>query len=105
MIYYNLHNFVLQENLCRRPTTILTQSSTYNVQNASTANDGNVWTDDPHCAHTEANYAKAWLQVDFRESYKINNVKIYYRKDGMYCIQLLCLISNKRCHYTFSSFK
>ncbi|XP_065941961.1 multiple epidermal growth factor-like domains protein 6 [Magallana gigas] len=70
------------ENLSRRPTTVLTQSSTYNAQTASIANDGDVHTDDLNCAHTAPNNEKAWLQVDFGESYSINNVKIYYRRDG-----------------------
>ncbi|XP_065922235.1 delta and Notch-like epidermal growth factor-related receptor [Magallana gigas] len=70
------------ENLSRRPTTVLTQSSTYNGQTASFANDGNLQTDDLNCSHTAPNNTKAWLQVDFGESYSINNVKIYYRRDG-----------------------
>eukprot|EP00105_Crassostrea_gigas_P039592 XP_019923740.1 PREDICTED: cell death abnormality protein 1 [Crassostrea gigas] len=49
---------------------------------ASIANDGNVHTDELHCAHTERYHQKAWLQVDFGQSYSINNVKIYYRKEG-----------------------
>nr|XP_034322513.1 uncharacterized protein LOC105322931 [Crassostrea gigas] len=69
------------ENLSRRPTTVLTQSSTYNGQTASFADDGNLKTDDLNCAHTAPNNTKAWLQVDFEESYSINNVYIFYRRD------------------------
>uniref|UniRef100_A0A8W8P080 Fucolectin tachylectin-4 pentraxin-1 domain-containing protein n=1 Tax=Magallana gigas TaxID=29159 RepID=A0A8W8P080_MAGGI len=70
------------ENLSRRPTTVLTQSSTYHAQTASIANDGDVQTNEQHCAHTAHNHPKAWLQVDFGQSYSINNVKIYYRKEA-----------------------
>lgn len=80
----NLVSF-LQENLSRRPTTVLNQSSIYNINNASLASDGDVQTDERHCAHTEANYGMAWLQVDLGQSYRINNVNIYHRKeDGMH---------------------
>lgn len=71
-----------KENLSRRQTTVLTQSSTYNINNASIANDGDVQTDERHCAHTEVNYRMAWLQVDLGQSYRINNVKIYHRKEN-----------------------
>uniref|UniRef100_A0A8W8NW47 F5/8 type C domain-containing protein n=1 Tax=Magallana gigas TaxID=29159 RepID=A0A8W8NW47_MAGGI len=79
---YSLYVIFKQENLSRRPTTVLTQSSTYHAQTASIANDGDVQTNEQHCAHTAHNHPKAWLQVDFGHSYSINNVKIYYRKEG-----------------------
>lgn len=78
--------FFKQENLSRKPTTVLTQSSTYIGHKASIANDGDVQTFEPHCTHTAPNHAKAWLQVNFGESYNIHNVKIFYRKDGKYFI-------------------
>lgn len=87
--------FLKQENLGRRPTTVLTQSSTFRTMTASLANDGNVHTDELRCAHTAPNNTKAWLQVDFGQSYSINNVKIYYRRDGMYCISFLCFFFHK----------
>ncbi|XP_065922192.1 uncharacterized protein [Magallana gigas] len=70
------------ENLSRRPTTVLTQSSTYNAQTASIANDGDVQTDELHCSHTAHNHTKAWLQVDFGQPFMINNVIIHYRREG-----------------------
>lgn len=75
--------FFKQENLSRRPTTVLTQSSTYNAQTASIANDGDIQTDEHYCAHTAHNHTKAWLQVDFGQPYIINNVIIHYRREGM----------------------
>lgn len=77
----------LQENLSRRPTAVLTQSSTYETSIASKANDGKIELDlYTACAHTTLNRRKAWLQVDLGQSYRINNVKIYYRNQGMNCI-------------------
>ncbi|XP_065922302.1 uncharacterized protein [Magallana gigas] len=70
------------ENLSRRPTTVLTQSSTYRFNIASIANDGDVQTTEPKCAITVLNPPKAWLQVDFGQPYRINNVKIYPRREG-----------------------
>lgn len=72
------------ENLSRRPTTVLTQSSTYRTYIASKANDGKVQLIlfKFSCAHTAPDRTKAWLQVDLGQSYRINNVKIYYRSEG-----------------------
>lgn len=70
------------ENLSRRPTTILTQSSTYYINNASIANDGDIRPDEQHCAQTANNHTKAWLQVDFGEVHRIPNVRIYHRREG-----------------------
>ncbi|XP_065941969.1 uncharacterized protein [Magallana gigas] len=75
-------NFEGRENLSRRPTTVLTQSSTYRFNIASIANDGDVQTTEPKCAITALNPPKAWLQVDFGQPYRINNVKIYPRREG-----------------------
>lgn len=71
------------ENLSRRDTTTLTQSSTYNPNNtASLAKDGDIRTKEHYCAHTAPGSAKAWFQVDLGKPYSINSVKIYYRKEG-----------------------
>ena len=70
------------ENLSRRGTTTLTQSSTYKTNKASLANDGNKTTTEIYCAHTAPNHTKAWFQVDLGKPYSINSVKIYYRKEG-----------------------
>uniref|UniRef100_K1QWP7 Uncharacterized protein n=1 Tax=Magallana gigas TaxID=29159 RepID=K1QWP7_MAGGI len=82
----------IPENLSRRPTTVLTQSSTYHAQTASLANDGDVQTDEQHCVHTANNHTKAWLQVDFGEVHSIHNVKIYHRREGMHCVPFICFI-------------
>lgn len=77
------HSYVFcYENLCRRPTTVLSQSSTYKINNASLANDGNLQTDYINCAQTNTNETEAWLQVDFGHFYSINNVKIRSRNEG-----------------------
>lgn len=77
------HSYVFcYENLCRRPTTVLSQSSTYKINNASLANDGNLQTDYIYCAQTNINETEAWLQVDFGHFYSINNVKIRSRNEG-----------------------
>lgn len=69
------------ENLSRRPTTKLTQSSTYGSLNADLANDGILNTIEKYCAHTAISHTKAWLQVDLGKMFSINNVKIYYRNE------------------------
>nr|XP_022308467.1 receptor-type tyrosine-protein phosphatase T-like [Crassostrea virginica] len=70
------------ENLSRRGTTILTQSSTYLTNNAFLANDGNKTTKEKNCAHTAPNHTKAWFQVDLGKPYNIESVTIYYRREG-----------------------
>ena len=71
------------ENLSRRGTTILTQSSTYSPNNtASLANDGNKTTTEKYCAHTATGHDKAWFQVDLGKPYNIDRVTIYYRREG-----------------------
>ncbi|XP_065945112.1 uncharacterized protein [Magallana gigas] len=78
------HSYVFcYENLCRRPTTVLSQSSTYKINNASLANDGNLQTDYIYCAQTNTNETEAWLQVDFGHFYSINNVKIRSRNEDV----------------------
>lgn len=87
-----------QENLSRRTTTVLTQSSTYDGLTASLANDGILKTDFSSCAHTAPNRTKAWLQVDFGQSFRINNVKIYPRRRG---ICMVCIDCFKHTRLTF----
>lgn len=71
------------ENLSRRPSTTVSQSSTLRDRRARLINDGDFSTLFWKCAHTGYNYSKAWVQVDLGESYAINSVKIYYRMEGM----------------------
>ncbi|XP_061169367.1 uncharacterized protein LOC133178662 [Saccostrea echinata] len=72
------------ENLSKKSTTILSQSSTYALRNASYANDGNLNTKEFSCAHTAtcSNQSKAWFQVDLGRPHRIQHVKIYYRREG-----------------------
>lgn len=74
--------FFLPENLCRRPTTVLTQSSTYDKHEADFANDGDVTTVKRFCASTDIKQTKAWLQADLGESFSIKSVKLYFANDG-----------------------
>ena len=61
---------------------MLTQSSTYNRNHATLANDGVLRTTEAFCAHTEAGHDMAWFQVDFGNRYNIDSVKIYFRNEG-----------------------
>ena len=61
---------------------MLTQSSTYNANAATLANDGNLQTTERYCAHTAPGYDKAWFQVDFGSPYNVYSVKIYFRREG-----------------------
>ena len=70
------------ENLSRRNTTLITQSSNYHNLNAKFANDGVNATTYLKCAHTADYHTKAWLQVDLGTPFKIRSVVIYYRKEG-----------------------
>ena len=76
--------FIITENLSRKNSTKLTQSSTYNNNIASRANDGDLKTKETSCAHTNLNHSIAWFQVDLGKSYNIDRVIIYYRNEGMY---------------------
>ena len=79
---YDPSFYLILENLSRRGTTILTQSSTYLTNNASLANDGIIKTKEKYCAHTAPGHDKAWFQVDLGKPYNIESVTIYYRKEG-----------------------
>ncbi|XP_048744000.2 protein draper-like isoform X1 [Ostrea edulis] len=70
------------ENLSRRKTTVLSQSSTYEDRYASYANDEDLRTHIEICAHTAPGHPLAWFQVDLGQEYSIESVKIYYRREG-----------------------
>ncbi|XP_056003638.1 multiple epidermal growth factor-like domains protein 6 [Ostrea edulis] len=69
------------ENLSRRSTTTLSQSSTHDDRFAYYANDNDLRTKYARCAHTDANKHIAWFQVDLGKEFSIKNVKVYYRKE------------------------
>lgn len=69
------------ENLCRRPTTVLTQSSTYPKQGVGFANDGNKRSKARCCSRTADKLPKAWLQVDLGQPFSIKNVQLYFPTD------------------------
>ncbi|XP_078330695.1 uncharacterized protein LOC144624670 [Crassostrea virginica] len=69
------------ENLSRRRTTRLTQSSTHYGRKASEGNDGVTDTNYVNCAHTTFEKQKAWFQVDLGKSFSIQRIKIYFRKE------------------------
>ena len=82
---FNLNNTLnvstqFSENLSRRRTTRLTQSSTHDGRKASEGNDGVTDTNYVNCAHTAFYNKKAWFQVDLSKSFSIQKVKIYFRK-------------------------
>nr|XP_034320088.1 uncharacterized protein LOC109619174 [Crassostrea gigas] len=77
--FYN--GFDCFENLSKKNTTILKQSSTYKGNKVTLANDGNLDLKEENCSHTDLNQPQAWLQVDLGKPYSIRNVKIYYRTD------------------------
>lgn len=68
------------ENLSRRRTTRLTQSSTHYGRKASEGNDGVTDTNYVNCAHTTFEKQKAWFQVDLGKRFSIQRIKIYFRK-------------------------
>lgn len=83
--WLNQHDFhlcKLTENICRRNSTTVLQSSTYDNQQETLAIDGDLRTKYRYCAHTDVNQTVAWLQVDLGKPYSISNVTLYYRKDG-----------------------
>ncbi|XP_061169368.1 uncharacterized protein LOC133178663, partial [Saccostrea echinata] len=70
------------ENLSKKPTTIVSQSSLYEKRKATYANDGNLSTKFRYCAHTAVDQAIAWFQVDLGIPHRIKDIKIYYRREG-----------------------
>lgn len=73
---------LLAENLCRRNSTTVSQSSTYEHLKETLAVDGDLRTFYRYCSHTNINQTVAWFQVDLGNPYSISNVQLYYRKDG-----------------------
>uniref|UniRef100_K1R071 Scavenger receptor class F member 2 n=1 Tax=Magallana gigas TaxID=29159 RepID=K1R071_MAGGI len=71
------------ENLCRKNSTTVLQSSTFVNHKAALAVDGDIRTTDRYCSHTDVNQTVAWFQVDLGKPYSINNVTLYYRKDDL----------------------
>lgn len=69
------------ENLSRRPTTTLSQSSTFTDRSTSYANDSDLRTRCGYCAMTDPGHSIVWFQVDLGKEYSIKSVKIYYRKE------------------------
>lgn len=69
------------ENLCIRPTTVLTQSSTYQKHDVDFANDRNKRSEARCCARTDDKHPKAWLQVDLGQPFSIKNVQLYFAND------------------------
>lgn len=90
----------IEENLSRKPTTTLSQSSTYSNYYATRANDGLTTTSGDYCANTAPNHPLAWFQVDLGKFYNIWNVKIYYRKEG---ISFVSIDSNNYTMLTHSN--
>ncbi|XP_061169365.1 uncharacterized protein LOC133178658 [Saccostrea echinata] len=80
--FVNIISVSSTENLSRKPTTNVSQNSMYLQRKATYANDGNLNTTLDYCAHTAVNQSKAWFQVDLGKPHKINNIKIYYRREG-----------------------
>lgn len=76
--------YILVENLSRRNTTVLTQSSTYDKNVASLANDGVLNTSLAVCGYTNPGHSKSWLQVDLSKPFNVKRISIIYRKEGMY---------------------
>lgn len=70
----------VSENLSRRRTTRLTQSSTHDGRKASEGNDGVTDTNYVNCAQTTFDKQKAWFQVDLGKRFSIQRIKIYFRK-------------------------
>ncbi|XP_078329699.1 uncharacterized protein LOC144624167 isoform X3 [Crassostrea virginica] len=82
VIYAVLQPIRSYENLARKNSTVLTQSTTYQYNNATLANNGDLRTTEQYCAHTAPGYDKAWFQVDFGSPFNILSVKIYFRREG-----------------------
>lgn len=75
---------VFAENLSRKSSTTVSLSFTFDNRFANFANDGSLKTSYYSCSHTDVNKNIAWFQVDLGEPYSINNVKLYYRKEGKF---------------------
>lgn len=82
-ILIKLQYFFL-DNLSRKNTTNVTQNSIYESHGPTFAVDGIILTKEDDCSHTDVNHSMAWFQVDLGKQYSIKNVKIYYRREGVY---------------------
>ncbi|XP_062567902.1 uncharacterized protein LOC134230141 [Saccostrea cucullata] len=70
------------ENICKRVTCTATQSSIRDGLSADKVIDGNTKQDYYSCSHTVVNStSEAWVMVDLRKEYKLQNVAIYYRNE------------------------
>ncbi|MES1922824.1 hypothetical protein MHBO_004350 [Bonamia ostreae] len=74
--------FILAENLSRKNSTIVSQSSTYLTRYANYSNDGKHGTTENECSHTGIGHKKAWFQVDLKEEYSLKSITITYRDEG-----------------------
>lgn len=81
LLQVNMFLLLCTENLSRRKTTNLLQSSTYNGHGAALANDGNQDFKELNCSRTYIHQTQTRLQVDLGKPYSISNVRIY-RPDG-----------------------
>lgn len=77
------------DNLSRRRTTTVTQSTTFKSDtdfwyNATLAIDGLTNTSDSYCSLTGTDQVIAWLQVDLGAYYSIHSVKLFYRNEGKF---------------------
>lgn len=75
------------------------QSSTFRSYNATLVVDGIRRFTEVHCAHTDLNRTKAWLQVDFGQPYSIKSVSIFYRRElqGIFFFHLISEIQTPTC--------
>lgn len=81
--YYLL--LLILENFSRRLIIKLIQSFIYGFLNVDLVNDGVLNIIEKYCVYIVISYIKVWLQVDLGKMFSINNVKIFYRNEGMYC--------------------
>ncbi|XP_062613535.1 uncharacterized protein LOC134275277 [Saccostrea cucullata] len=71
------------ENLSRRNTTFVSQSSDYTNRYAKYGIDGNTTRKENSCAHTAVNKSEAWFQVDLGEPFSLQTIRIVYRDEGI----------------------
>ncbi|XP_062622095.1 scavenger receptor class F member 1-like [Saccostrea cucullata] len=73
------------DNICERSSCKATLSSVSKNLSADKVIDGNTEQDYNSCSHTVVNGApEAWVMVDLRKEYKLQNVVIYYRNERDY---------------------
>lgn len=76
----------IEENLSRKPTTTLSQSSTYSNYYATRANDGLTTTSGDYCANTAPNHPLAWFQVDLENSQHMECKNILQKRRYLLCV-------------------